>query len=32
MNNPDWVKTAKAGDFVVCVDDGGGRWMKGDWE
>lgn len=20
MNNPDWVKTAKAGDFVVCIE------------
>lgn len=21
MNNPDWVKTAKAGDFVVCLEN-----------
>lgn len=29
MNNPDWVKTAKAGDFVVCVAEAGSRRTNG---
>lgn len=29
MNNPDWVKTARAGDFVVCVEGSGARTING---